>query len=182
VDKLADLSSQIQSASTQTDGEAKVELEKAAANTQVSQKDAIKNMENAGLQVENKPITIPDAVLASGKLTSVTSTSVSIGTAKFLLSDTTEYVGLTATDLTAGLVVDIEGAIKDNKTYAVKISLILDPTADSDGQTSGTTTTNQSTDQPTPTPTPTAEVSPTPTPTLTPTPTDSDTTSTTDSQ
>ncbi len=142
VNKLTDLSNKIKSASSQTEGEAKAELEKAIEATKVSQEDAIKNIENAGLVVENQPITITGSVTASGTITAVSKSAISIGTSQFLLSENTEYFDLTKDDLKTGLIVDIEGEIKDNKTYAVKIRMIKDP-ATQEEETSGAETTTQ---------------------------------------
>ena len=124
VNKLADLNNKLKTASIQSEGQVKVELEKALEATRISQSEAIKNMEHAGLKVENDQIIIDDSVSANGKLTAVTETSISLGTAKFLINKDTQYVGLKVTELKAGLVVDIEGQIKDNKAYASKVTLI----------------------------------------------------------
>ena len=127
VNKLADLTSKLKSASIHTDGEVKIEIEKAVQSTQISQDQAIKNIENAGIKLEAKPISIDNTLTATGKLTAVSDTSVSIGTAKFLITKDTVYVGITAAkDLAVDQLVDIQGQIKDNKTYAQKITLISD--------------------------------------------------------
>lgn len=124
--KLADLSNKLLAASVKTDGQVKIELEKAVEATQITQAEAIKNIENAGLKVENTPIIIEEPVTASGKLTAATTESVSIGTAKFLLNKDTKYIGFTQSELKAGLVVDIIGKIEDNINYAVEIKLTTD--------------------------------------------------------
>ncbi len=121
--KLADINNKLRAASVQTEGQVKIELEKALEATEISEDEAIKNLENAGLKVENSPIEIEETVKATGKLTTVTSDSVSIGTAKFLLTKDTKYGNFVAKDLKAGLVVDIVGKIEDNKSYAVEIKL-----------------------------------------------------------
>ncbi|HEX9502776.1 MAG TPA: DUF5667 domain-containing protein [Patescibacteria group bacterium] len=122
VNKLANISNKLLAASVQSEGQLKIELEKAFESTKITQEEAIKNLEQAGLKVENAPITIDDFVKASGKLTAVTTDSVSIGTAKFLLTKDTKFTGLEAKDLKAGVLVDINGQIKDNKSYAVQIT------------------------------------------------------------
>ncbi len=125
VSKLATLGTQLRAASIQSEGSVKAEIEKAIETTKISHDEAIKNLENAGIQLEGTPLEISDLVSASGKLTAVTETSVSIGTAKFLINKDTEYVNALAGKLAVDQVVDIEAQIKDNKTYAQKITLIL---------------------------------------------------------
>jgi hypothetical protein len=124
VNRLSDISDELKIASVTTEGSVKIEIEKAIQSTQDSKIEAIRNAKEAGIEIEIKPI-LPDAVTASGKITSLTFDSVSIGTAKFLIDRNTQFVNLTAKELKAGLIVDITGIIKDNKTYAVKISVIL---------------------------------------------------------
>src|SRR3989344_668185 len=97
VNKLADINNKLKIASINSEGEVRIEIEKALQSTQDSQAEAIKNFEESG---------------------------VNIGTAKFLLTKETKYVNLSAADLKAGLVVDIIGQIKDNKSYADQITLI----------------------------------------------------------
>ena len=128
VGKLADLTSKLKTASIRTDGEVKIEIEKAVQSTKISQEEAIKNIEHAGIKIEDKPINIDNNVTASGKLTSITDSSVSIGTAKFLITKDTQYSGgvASAKDLIVAQRVDIEAQIKDNKTYAQKITLTSD--------------------------------------------------------
>ncbi|HTL39361.1 MAG TPA: DUF5667 domain-containing protein [Methylomirabilota bacterium] len=132
VDKLADISNKLQAASVQSEGEVKIQLEQAAADTQVSQQEAIKNIQDAGGTV-NTPTTPPttDQVTAHGKLTAATRSYVSVGSAKFTLTDDTVYVNIKPEDLQVDLLVDIEGQVTKNKTYATKITAILEP------QTSG---------------------------------------------
>ncbi len=127
VTKLADLSSKLRIASIHSEGEVKVELEKALQNTRVSKEEAIKNIQQAGIKVEGQPVEIDDAVSASGKLTGASDTTVSIGSAKFLITKDTTYINTTAKDLQIGQLVDISGEIKDNKSYANRITLIIDP-------------------------------------------------------
>lgn len=124
VSKLTDLSNKLVTASIQTEGQVKAEIEKAVASTRISQEEAISNLERAGIKVENAPIVLEDFMRASGKLTAASETSVSIGTARFLLTSETKYVNILASDLAVDQLVDIEAQIKDNKTYAVKITLI----------------------------------------------------------
>ncbi len=124
--KLADISNKLLAASVQSEGQVKIELEKAVTSTQISQSEAIKNIENAGLKVENTPIVIAETVTASGKLTVVTTDSVSIGTAKFLLQKDTKFIGFIQSELKAGLLVDIVGKIEDNKSYAVEIRHVIE--------------------------------------------------------
>ncbi len=125
VNKLADINNKLRVASIQSEGEVKIEIEKALQSTQDSQAEAIKNIQESGGSVPSQ--TQDNSVTASGKLTSVTENSVSIGTAKFLLTHDTKYVNVLANELKPGLVVDIIGEIKDNKTYANQISLVSDP-------------------------------------------------------
>jgi hypothetical protein len=129
VSKLTDLSNKLKTASIASEGEVKLELEKALQATRVSTDEAIKNIERAGLKVENQPITIenPDEVNATGKLTAVSETSVGIGTAKFLLTKDTKYVKVEVKDLKIEQVVEIKGQVKDGKTYATTVTLISEP-------------------------------------------------------
>src|SRR3989344_3208317 len=124
VNKLASLSDKLATASIQTEGIVKAEIEKALEATRISQEEAIANLERAGIKLENAPIILEDIMRASGKLTAVSETSVSIGTAKFLLTKDTKYVNIELGKLAVDQAVDIEAQIKDNKTYAVKITLI----------------------------------------------------------
>jgi hypothetical protein len=124
--KLADITAKLQTASIHTDGEVKIEIEKAVQSTQISHQ-ANKNIENAGIKVEDKPISISNTVTASGKVTLVSDSSITVGTAKFLLTKDTQYVGIAIKDLKADQVVDIQGEIRDNKSYAVTVTLILNP-------------------------------------------------------
>lgn len=148
VSKLADLSTQLRAASIQSEGSVKAEIEKAIETTQISHDEAIQNLENAGMQVEGTPLEISNLVSASGKLTAVSETIVSIGTAKFLINKDTKYVNITGADLAVDQVVDIEAQIKDNKTYAQKITLISEvqsPTPPASEPDNSDTTTNTET-------------------------------------
>jgi hypothetical protein len=126
VNKLADLSNKLQIASIKSEGEVKIELEKAVQSTQDSQAEAIKNLVEAGIKVDGEPVTT-NTVSASGKLTAVSDVTINIGTAKFLITKDTKYVNLANQDLSVGQIVDIVGEIKDNKTYASQITLVSDP-------------------------------------------------------
>src|SRR3989344_8303553 len=48
--KLADLSDKLKAASIHTEGDVKIEIEKAVQSTKISQEEAIKNIENAGIK------------------------------------------------------------------------------------------------------------------------------------
>jgi hypothetical protein len=126
VGKLNDISNKLKAASVQSEGQVKIELEKALESTKISQEEAIKNLEQAGLKVENTPIEIENSVTASGKLTTIAQDSVSIGTAKFMITKETKYEGMKVEDLKVGVLVDIKGEIKDNKSYAIIITKISD--------------------------------------------------------
>lgn len=131
VNKLADLSNKLKIASVKSEGEVKIEIEKALQTTQDSKQEAIQNLVSAGVKIDQSPITA-DSVSAAGKLTAVSESSISIGTAKFLLTKDTSFINMKNSDLAAGLVVDIEGQIKDNKSYAQTVTLIADPKASTD--------------------------------------------------
>lgn len=119
----------LESASINSEGEIKLELEKALKVSRISKEEAIKNIERAGLKIEDQPITLeekitePNKIKATGKLTSVTANSVSIGSAKFLLTSETEYINIQAIDLETDQVVDIIGEIRGKETIAVTIAL-----------------------------------------------------------
>lgn len=127
VTNLADLSSKLKIASTRSEGEVKVELNKAVQSTRISQEEAMKNMQQAGIRIEGQPVEIDNSISASGKLTAVSDSSINIGTAKFLLTKDTQYVNSTLKNLQIGQLVDINGEIKDNKSYADQITLVIDP-------------------------------------------------------
>ena len=125
VNKIVDINNKLKTASIKTEGEIKLELEKAIAENKISQEEAIDNMERAGLKVEELPIDIEvaDPVKAEGKLTAVTTTYINIGTARFLLTKDTKYVNITGEELSVDQVVLIEGEIIADKTYALKVTL-----------------------------------------------------------
>jgi hypothetical protein len=134
VDKMVSLSNKqttlIQAAQVESEGEVKIQLDKALVDSKTSMEKAIENIEKAGLVVENRPIILMDepktenTVTAEGKLTAVSSTSLSIGTAQFLLTKDTEYVNIKLTDLKVDVIVKISGEIKEKKTYAAKVTKI----------------------------------------------------------
>lgn len=116
----------LKSASIQSEGEIKAELQKALEVSQISKEQAIKNIERAGLKVEDQPIIIDETnqVTAHGKLTAVADSSISIGSAKFLLTKDTVFINGALTDLKIDAVVDIKGEIKNNKTFALQITFV----------------------------------------------------------
>ncbi|MBI3952391.1 MAG: hypothetical protein HY336_00350 [Candidatus Doudnabacteria bacterium] len=129
VNKLKDLNTKLQTASINTEGEVRLELEKAVEVTKISKEEALQNIERAGLQVESdNPINL-DEVTATGKLTAVSDTSISIGAVKFYLSSDTSYVNIKADELKIDLVVSVRGQTKDNKTFALEITLVDSPTS-----------------------------------------------------
>jgi hypothetical protein len=118
----------IQAAQVESEGQTKVELEKALESTKVSKEQAIENIEKAGLVVEDNLLIMTgpddkDTVSAEGKLTAATATSISVGTSQFMLTKDTEYVNIKSVDLKAGVAVKITGEVRDKKTYAVKIEV-----------------------------------------------------------
>lgn len=126
VNKLADLNQKLRTAAIQSEGTIKVELEKTLETTEISKELAIKNLERAGIKLEeNNPIILDEVnqVTAHGNLVAVTETSVSIGTAKFFLTKDTKFNNTTLKNLKVGMLIDITGEIKDNKTYALEISV-----------------------------------------------------------
>ncbi len=106
--QLSDLSAKLKIASIRSEGEVKIELEQAI-------KDISTPADN-------------NAVSAQGKITAISETAVSIGSVKFLLTKDTKFVNIDDGKLAVDQLVDIEGIIKDNKTYALTISLIVDAT------------------------------------------------------
>jgi len=148
ITKLNDLSNKLKTASIQNEGELEVELEKVIETAKISKEEAIKNLERAGLKVENKLITLVDSnkneISASGKLTAVTESFISIGTAKFLINKDTEYVNGGFADLNIEARVDIEGEIKDNKTYAVRVTIITETKPEVKGVDTNNTQTEDS--------------------------------------
>lgn len=125
--KFTDISNKLKIASIEASGEVKIEIEKAIQSTQDSKAEAIKSVQEAGLEIEGEPVVIDNSVTATGKLTAASETSLSIGTIKFLLTKETKFIGLTIKDLKVGLLVDIRGQIKDNKTYADTVELVVVP-------------------------------------------------------
>lgn len=136
LNKLVDLNNKqtalLQTAAIQSEGEVRIGLQKALEASEITKEMAIENIERAGLKIEEKPLTIEerptstDTVIASGKLTAVLPDSVSIGTAKFLLTSDTKYANITLAELKVGTIVDISGKIVDNKTYALEIAVKSD--------------------------------------------------------
>lgn len=127
LNKLVKQSALLKSAAIENEGEARIEIEKALESTKISQEEAIANIERAGLKVEDTPIIVDDKsetgkVLAHGKLTAVSETAISIGTAKFSLIKTTKFVNISQKDLEVGLVVDVKGEVDGKTTYATEIS------------------------------------------------------------
>lgn len=133
--KIVDLSNKqvavlkplLSAAAIQNEGEVKIVLQKALETSLDSKQQAIKNIENAGLKIEDAPIidNAPESNLASanGKITAITVDSISIGTSKFTLTKETQYVGLKAEDLKLDLAVAISGEVNDDKkTYATIIT------------------------------------------------------------
>jgi hypothetical protein len=146
LNKIVDLSNKQQAvlspllstAGISDDGQVKIIVEEALETSKISKEEAIKNIENAGLKVEDA-LTDADAnkVTANGKITAVNSTSVTIGTATFLLTKDTEYANIKIADLKVDLTVKIVGENRsDKKTYALTITRI-------DTEKSDTKTDNQ---------------------------------------
>ena len=124
--KLVEQSAVLQSAKIESEGEVKLELEKAIENTRISREEAIANIERAGLKVEATPIVVeeievPSKVTANGKLTAVSDHSLSVGTAKFTVTKDTVYVNAEEKELKVGDVVEITGEVVEDETYAIKI-------------------------------------------------------------
>lgn len=140
VTKLDAISNELKTASIKTEGSVKIEIEKAIQSTEDSKAEAIKNAEEAGIEIEGTVVPPTDVATASGKVTSVSLESVSIGTTKFIITKNTEFVGLTAKELKIGVAVDIKGVIKDNKTYAARIALLTPPAEEKAPAVSGTET------------------------------------------
>lgn len=119
----------LQAAKIESEGEVKIELEKAIVASKVSQEQAMENIERAGLKIETPPISMEEKVVdenkvsASGKLTAVANTSVNIGSARFLLTEQTKYVNIKLGELKVDQIVNIIGEIKEGKTYAIEIKL-----------------------------------------------------------
>lgn len=130
----------LKSASIKSDGQAKIEIDKALETSQISKEKAIENIERAGLVVEEQPIAIEekavsqDLVRISGKLTAVNDTSVSIGTAKFLVTKDTKYVNIEEANLAVDQIVSIEAEVKDNKSIATQITLVKETNSTTESQ------------------------------------------------
>ncbi|MGE5392132.1 MAG: DUF5667 domain-containing protein [Candidatus Saccharibacteria bacterium] len=151
--KLVDLNNKqtalLQTATVQSEGEVKIELQKALEASQLTKDKAIENIERAGLKVEENPVTIEDQapaeqVTATGKLTAITDGSVSIGTAKFFVTNETKFVNMDPAGLKIGLTVDISGKTEGTKTYATQITLKAEPST-SPSETPATAPENQET-------------------------------------
>ncbi len=127
--KLADISNKLKIASIQSEGQVKIELEQASQDIQ-----------QAGIKAQGSSTVSDNSVSAQGKLTAVADTYVSIGSAKFLINKDTKYVDITAADLKIDQVVDIEGQIVENKTYAQTITLVADLKTSSDIKTDSSAT------------------------------------------
>lgn len=130
--KLVDLTSKqtalLQTASVNEEGQVKLELQKALEASKVSQEKTLADIERAGLRVDETTTVIsakqaPDEVTASGKITALNSTTISIGTAKFLLTKDTKFVNITQDALEVDQIVDIKGQIIQDKTYALEIKI-----------------------------------------------------------
>lgn len=137
----------LKTASIKSEGETKIEITKALEVSKISKETAIENIERAGLVLEEQPLTIedkiasPDVVMTTGKITQITSTTLSIGTAKFMLTNDTKYANITLEEIAVGQIVDIEATVKDDKTIATKITLVKpevtkpEPNAETDPNT-----------------------------------------------
>jgi hypothetical protein len=117
----------LSAANITNDGQVKIVLEQALETSKISKEQAIKNIENAGLKVEDQPITLPqdeaNKVTANGKVTAITTDTISIGTSKFWVTKDTKYDNIVSTELKAGSLVKISGEVReDKKTYAQVIS------------------------------------------------------------
>lgn len=125
--KVVDLSNKqaaiLETAKIETEGEVKIELEKALEATKISHEQAIENMEKAGLKLEDNPLVIDttNSVTANGEITAVNSVSITIGSVKFLLTNDTKFVNLTQDELKVKDVVAVKGLITDSKTYASEV-------------------------------------------------------------
>lgn len=126
--KLVEQSALLKSAAIESEGQAKIEIEKALEATKISQGEAIANIERAGLKVEATPISVEaksevSEVKAHGKLTAVSEASVNVGSAKFLITKTTKFVNTSLKELEIGQAVDIKGEVDGKSTYATEISI-----------------------------------------------------------
>jgi hypothetical protein len=128
--RLVDLSNKqtalLQTASIKSEGEIKMEIDKALVTAKDSQDQTLENIEKAGLKVENAPITITDSkkneVQANGSLTKVSATSVTVGSSEFLLTKDTKFANIKQDELKVGQVVSIKGQIIQSKTYALEVT------------------------------------------------------------
>ncbi len=132
--KLVDLNAKqttlLQTASDNSEGEIKEELEKALVTSKASQEQTFADIEKAGLKIENNIITIsdktaPDQVQAHGKLTDIDTNDgfISIGTARFFLTKETIFVNIKREDLEVDQIISIKGKIEESKTYAVEVTV-----------------------------------------------------------
>jgi hypothetical protein len=139
--KLVDLSNKqtavlkplLSAATISNEGQIKTVLEQALQTSKTSKEEAIRNIENAGLKIEDQPITLSldNQIEATGDITAITADTVSIGTAKFLMTKDTEYANIKSTDLKLGLKIKILGEVhSDKKTYAITISPVEKSTSD----------------------------------------------------
>lgn len=122
----------IQAAQVDSEGDVKQELEKALESSKITTEQAIDNIEKVGLVVEDDFMVLDgndgkDSIVAEGALTTVTNSSITIGTAEFLLTNDTEYVNITSVELKRDLPVKITGEVRDKKTYATKIEAVITP-------------------------------------------------------
>ena len=67
----------------------------------------------------------PNEVSASGQITDLTSTSLNIGTVRFLLTKETKFVNIKQDELKIDQIVEIKGQIIYSKTYALEIELVV---------------------------------------------------------
>lgn len=136
LNKIVNLSTKqtavIQAAQVESQGDVKVELDKALESSLITTEQAIDNIEKAGLVVEdNLMVHESDAgknvITAAGELTAVNSNSISVGTSQFLLTSETEYVSIKPVDLKKDLAVKITAEVRDKKTYAIKVESLAIP-------------------------------------------------------
>jgi len=122
----------LQTATVQSEGQVKIDLEKALETSKLTMEQAVENIERAGLKVEDSVImedSAPEAntVQANGNLTAVAEDSINIGTARFYLTNETVYVNITKSDLKVDLAVSVKGMIEDERTIALEIKTDLVP-------------------------------------------------------
>jgi len=124
VAKLNDLSAKLKTASFENEGQVRIELQQAIAETKISKEQAIKNLERAGMKVEDELILndeVSDQVSISGKITIVSELYITVGSTKIYLQKDTKYFGGIAKDLAVDKSVDIITEIRENKSYALQI-------------------------------------------------------------